>query len=91
MEPDYPLDSVNLLAESHEGKYQWTLRQDWWTPPIQAPSAAQGVPLLINHFNYYLQQGKIRGNGYARETNSFDFQSLFMIIITLLPVFRPRH
>lgn len=81
------LDSTSLTATSLEGKYDWMLK----TPVVDATysgtsSAAIGLPLLINHFNYYFNRQAYK---YADTLGQQSFQFAMQIHDeqTLLPVF----
>lgn len=92
------LDSISLLATSVEGKYDWNL----YTPVVDAhytgtSSAAVGIPLLTNHFNYYFSSKAYRLadtlglQSLDFEINIHDQQKLLPLFIPGLEEIEPFH
>lgn len=81
------LDSISLIASSAEGKYDWNL----YTPVLDGhytgtSSAAVGIPLLTNHFNYYFSRKAYR-QADTLGLQSFDFVMNIHDQKKLLPLF----
>ncbi|MBK9733014.1 MAG: translocation/assembly module TamB [Chitinophagaceae bacterium] len=81
------LDSISLKASSNEGKYDWTFRSQIVDADYAGTSsAAIGIPLLINHFNYYFNSQTYREADTLGQ-QSFDFAIRVHDQKNLLPVF----
>ena len=83
------LDSISLIATSVEGKYDWNL----YTPVVDAhytgtSSAANGISLLTNHFNYYFSRKAYR-QADTLGLQAFDFIINIHDQQKLLPIFIP--
>ncbi|MEO6168350.1 MAG: translocation/assembly module TamB domain-containing protein, partial [Chitinophagales bacterium] len=91
-----PLDSISLVATSMEGRYDWKLRSAIVDADYSGTSsAAIGVPLLINHFNYYFNQQSYR-EADTLGHQQFDFlidihdqKNLFPVFISGLESIQP--
>jgi translocation and assembly module TamB len=85
----YPLDSINLVATSNEGKYDWKFRSGMVDVNYTGTSsAAIGVPILINHFNYYFNQQQYN-SADTLGAQHFEFDINLHDNSSLLPVFVP--
>lgn len=83
----YPLDSISLVATSQEGKYDWKLRSEMVDANYTGTSsAAIGIPILINHFNYYFNNKAYQASD-TLGSPQFDFDVEFHDRNNLLPVF----
>jgi translocation and assembly module TamB len=81
------LDSIDLLATSIEGKYDWKLR----SPVVDAnyrgtSSATVGIPMLVNHFNYYFNRQAYR-EADTLGSQQFDFDISIHDNVDMLPFF----